>query len=377
MKSIVGHGLPPLANSKLGTTGASLTQSKHFCKAEVSVGDFRVLDDLNLAAPTTNDAIWRMHSNTGLGRDNEEAVKQHVIIVLSDLLATAGITDVRVVSEIELHSLKPDAWLIMFNGSPIGVVEVKMPGSESDNAFNKSLGDQIASYLLMLRSFHGIAHPFGIGTTYNKWRAYWLPEADESAASTSLFSGTVAPIPLDKNKPVDIHASKWYGNGTDIASFICSVLKKMRNSPSGSVSWTDGEEKACLELHHDNAQWKWRKGPESLKSGMIGFANPESVLLVLKDLHGDTHGHCWKICNSNGVLGVIKFGDKSTLDAEAEAWNAIWKDYLDLEHSIRVGSWDAHDALLMPFCEPVTEEQEKEDHIQHLVRDALKRYERV
>ncbi len=39
-------------------------------------------------------------------------------------------------------------------------------------------------YLMWLKSFHGICFAFGIVTTYNKWRIYWLSDANACAAAT-------------------------------------------------------------------------------------------------------------------------------------------------------------------------------------------------
>ena len=57
---------------------------------------------------------------------------------------------------------------------------------------NKVAHGQIYDYMKRLRQFHGLDHIFGILTTYNEWKVFWLNDCDEAAVVTyvDLQSGT-------------------------------------------------------------------------------------------------------------------------------------------------------------------------------------------
>ncbi len=65
----------------------------------------------------------------------------------------------------------------------MGVVEVKRPGKGIMDS--EQVHGQIYDHMMRLRSFHGLRHVFGIVSTYNQWRVYWLNDCNEIAQSPS------------------------------------------------------------------------------------------------------------------------------------------------------------------------------------------------
>ena len=72
-----------------------------------------------------------------------------------------------------------------------GVIEVKLPGKDIMNS--KTLHGQTYDYMTRLHSFHGLVNVFGLATTYEQWRVYWLPECSDAAASTNIGIRPAAP----------------------------------------------------------------------------------------------------------------------------------------------------------------------------------------
>ena len=71
-------------------------------------------------------------------------------------------------------------------GIPVGVCEVKRPGKHIMNS--PYIFGQIYDYMLRLRTFHGLKHVFGIVSTYEQWRLFWLEDCCDAAISTVLPS---------------------------------------------------------------------------------------------------------------------------------------------------------------------------------------------
>ena len=66
---------------------------------------------------------------------------------------------------------------------PVGVVEVKTPTDRDVFQAGHVVG-QLFDYMLRLRSFHGLKHVFGILTTYERWRFFWMP-----TPGTNIYAG--------------------------------------------------------------------------------------------------------------------------------------------------------------------------------------------
>jgi len=86
-------------------------------------------------------------------------------------------------------------------GVPVGVCEVKKPGRTIINS--PVVHGQIYDYMLRLRSFHGLKHVFGIVSTYEQWRLYWLDDCCSAATATDLAaaSSSSSSLPLAGMRP--------------------------------------------------------------------------------------------------------------------------------------------------------------------------------
>ena len=116
---------------------------------------------------------------------SEATVASWVVNYLEDVVQLAGLTGtVHICPEQQIAGLRPDAWLLLQHGIPIGVVEVKKPATGILK--NDLVISQLRDYMLLLKEYYGLRHIFGILTTFNEWRVCWLPSSDTAASSDHL-----------------------------------------------------------------------------------------------------------------------------------------------------------------------------------------------
>lgn len=126
--------------------------------------------------------IW-ITANRGLMNWSTEAsVVSLVTQVLRDAVDVLGLPDISVEEEVTIHTLRPDLLVVRMRKQPIGVVEVKTPNDDSIINHGRVHG-QIYDYMCRLNEYFGLKSVFGIVTTYEKWRVYWLAESDPVAIS--------------------------------------------------------------------------------------------------------------------------------------------------------------------------------------------------
>ncbi len=134
---------------------------------------------------------------------SEMDVQQLVKAVLQDAITAAGLGHLlKCYNELSIFKLRPDIWVVMNErGVPVGVCEVKKPGRTIINS--PVVHGQIYDYMLRLRSFHGLKHVFGIVSTYEQWRLYWLDDCCSAATATDLAaaSSSSSPLPLAGMRP--------------------------------------------------------------------------------------------------------------------------------------------------------------------------------
>jgi hypothetical protein len=125
--------------------------SKKFRKLQPPQLDFKSRIWTELEFCKTNSFTW----------NSENSIKALVMRVLSDAIEGAGLFGkVELVDELGIYGIRPDMWVVLVQGFPAGVVEVKKPG---DNVLSdpRVLG-QMFDYLQRLSSFYGLIHVFQI-----------------------------------------------------------------------------------------------------------------------------------------------------------------------------------------------------------------------
>ena len=183
VRSIALHGLPPLGPRR----GSSSNPAENHEHKPANLKQHKFIQFSGLQLREGVSAIWALHANGDLQSwASEMDVQQLVKAVLQDAITAAGLGHLlKCYNELSIFKLRPDIWVVMNDhGVPVGVCEVKKPGR--DIIDSRVVHGQIYDYMLRLRSFHGIKHVFGIVSTYEQWRLYWLDDCASAAAATTV-----------------------------------------------------------------------------------------------------------------------------------------------------------------------------------------------
>ena len=296
-----------------------------------------------------------------------------------------------------LGGLRPDIYVVVTideNGQavPVGVCVVKMPDADSVHADlrdvnNPAVLGQLYAYLMVLKTSYGVRHPFGIVTTYRRWRFGWLSDSDEIAASTANFkvnksqakpptdlrilqqsqmlatartTSNATPVAVASN--LQLHVSKIYTERDyDLVAMIASVVLKMCSSERQTVEILSKPDRLVVSKAVDNMFFEslpfksddFRLGP---------VENNSKKIFLLYDLGRGRDGRVWLGATSGGFARVVKFlkyrsrDPKETEHAvsagknEASRWLLIWRLHAFSDIFARKV------AVVMPYIQPIAKE---------------------
>jgi len=342
-------------------------------------------------------------------RDDSNAVVEVGINVFHEVAFDGGV--------------RPDICLvcILLNGEwvPIGFIEVKKPSdTPEEDVDNPYVLGQVRAYLLHFQSTYGIARPFGIVTTYERWRIAWLPdpENDRVAASgveqpldlrlgdvTDLHilkvaeakklagdsdaptSNKMQDVPAAKtrngkkeeeNWPV-IHVSRWYHykEHPDVATAIGTAIKIMGSSPhlpreilnvtQHRLMVSSTRSTVAVEI------------PEFRREDFrLAPVRKVDHLFLLHDLGNGRDGRVWLCATTGGRGHVIKFlkrridGVPVDVEKTGPGEALLWSRLYDLNaFSARFAD---KVSVVMPYVHPLTDAEWEDLMIIGMIKTALR-----
>ncbi|RUS13543.1 hypothetical protein BC937DRAFT_95151 [Endogone sp. FLAS-F59071] len=285
-------------------------------------------------------------------------IAKYVSDALDDIIFTMGMSkDIRLHAEIGFRDVRPDIWLINYNGSPVGFIEIKKPSRKIMN--DPVVAGQVFDYLKLLESFYGIEFQFGIVSTYVHWRFFWLSgtdaEAQQNIITSKLPSADQSPLlkelpgipcyddnvknllcikviqssdALQTVEKREVHASRIFTLADkNIILAIVSILYKMVSSPRYKVNVADLS-RSYIQL--DEKSWHWEGLPKNLsniKFNKIPRADAKNYI-CLAYLGSGAEGLVWLATTTGGVGCVVKL-------AKAIKPISAWKDDQNTESQTR------------------------------------------
>lgn len=119
--------LPPL-EIPFGSSSEPYESTEHETAA-LQIRTFSILKEFP-EVKTTLPTIWSfLKSRPAFPWGSESDIQVLVKIVVEDAISAPGLEkEVRCMNELGISNLHPDIWIIISEGIPIGVVEVKKPG---------------------------------------------------------------------------------------------------------------------------------------------------------------------------------------------------------------------------------------------------------
>ena len=367
-------GLPELGEKTYSTASASV--NKAHASAKIKLSTFNLLTvDQYVVQRTGRSAIWGNKRDTRLVYSTEEDISRFVQEVLRDAVSALPAlqsVEVRIVPELSAFGEKADLWVLARLGVPVGVVEVKKPHEAILQ--NESVAGQLLDYMKRLRSFFGLSDIFGIATTYEEWRIFWLKDCDAAAASCSMTGATTSEaVPLqgvpdipswggrDETPAMDIatsspptpvkdrlvHAGNVLRyNDPQLVPTLLSVLMKMVSSPVKRARNLVDPDREYIVVN--SSSWFWTRlfGDFKINTRSAMPRTDATSFILLAHLGDGGFGRVWLAATHGGSLCVIKFGKDGTAwnpDHEALVWKSAWK------LNARVLQLAGRRALLLPY----------------------------
>ncbi|KAM9993443.1 hypothetical protein ACTFIZ_011414 [Dictyostelium cf. discoideum] len=378
MVDIFINALPPLGEMS-GSLSYPTVGKKHE-PATFVLKRFEILADIKPVSNT--NLLWKsLRGQKSLAYSTESDIVSYVKSAIGDIIQSCGI-NASCANDFGVSGLKPDIMVLANSiGLLIGIIEVKKPSKNIME--NERLHGQTFNYMLSIAEMYGQEDVYGISTTYDCWRVYWLPRCDRSATSSELDFISQSKTTLEKpvtitstsnlqdlittiddilpptpNKRI-LYGSKVYEySDTQLPKVLYSVLMKMYYSKRK-------EEIPLLDVKRMYIQvvesaWFWVN--INIKKLHYFIDTPLQLVkscILLYDLKGGAHGRVWLCCAPKGVLEgqvfVLKFSKSENspeieLHNECEKWRELW----GLNSFVR--TWNSKPALMMPFVTPASED---------------------
>ena len=132
--------------------------SDTYGEAELKIRPFVLVE--SIPNPNITSRVWSLFDIDSLPAfswNSEEDVRIVVVQAMKDIRDAAGLRhEVDIKLELGIFRERPDLWVVMVSGYPIGVIEVKKPGGNAMS--NPMVWGQLYDYLLRLSSFYGLQH---------------------------------------------------------------------------------------------------------------------------------------------------------------------------------------------------------------------------
>lgn len=415
-KSIVLDGFPGLGVPEVSSAPSS-TKTKHG-DAKWEVGDFGMISDSCLPhSPRVprNSLLWTLLIGTGVDRlrlVNERSIANCVYNQLVDVFYEFRLEEkLQVVEELGNLRVRPDLLTLeVFAKRAVGSVEVKRPatGTNDDPFLSDSVFGEVFDQLMYLREYHGMEHPFGLLSTYEKVCVCWLPESSKVAAAIPDYivedSQDLPSTPKHGQKNVGENRSSPPGStpskklvvkGRKIEDeteegeemplqierqiFVSPLfeLEDSKNTLRVLASWALKLANASVSridlsgpfpstrsfycLSDRSCFWS-SNGPKKLVFDKFPRLESLKNVYLIEMLGKGGTGYAWLACSSGGAVFCVKFCNdkkdptKSTEERKTDQWVALekecemWKSvYPEHEKRVQVRILDNRPCLIMPY----------------------------
>lgn len=354
IERIATHGLPYFAAGSGGYSSAS----KNGLHAAALVSNVLLLPlPPGPILPAPESAIWtevRCTAGRGICWKSESDIQHCVRLVIIEIIAMSGL-DLMCSNEVTIVGMRPDIWVIILHGRPVGVLEVKTPQRgilESPAVLGQNL-----DYMRVLRHQLGVADPYAIATTFEQWRVLHLPANDDPAKRGRFVEAT--PV-IDG-----------YGDPAPLCAALLATLSRMRHSPL-QLPVSDHPtslDTMCAYMRVDKTSWKW----VTTSATLLNYCDMPTgnQFILVRDLGAGAHGHAWLACSDTGRVCVLKIcrrhvaaaefswssasaqrkDQEQLLRAELQAWNMVNKGACPAADLVFIAG---KPALRMPYVVTVT-----------------------
>ena len=328
---------------------------------------------------------------------SEDDVKFYVRNMLADVIRALGEEQrISISNELTVSELRPDLWLLMlekdYHKTPIGFVEVKKPSLKSSRLMNPEILGQMFDYLNMLKSFFRLNFVLGLLTTFNEWRACWLPIHSTTVATlvkkdfncedlsipdiSDMGNETeddidgILPVSTSERKVLGTEIYQLDGSGDNLKMVTHAIRTMCQSKPIPSHLIAAEQEYVV----YGKDDWYWSPSPWKNSDCLMFGRMPTSRcgnFYILKPLGAGEHGRVWLACSKSRLVCALKFSKKNDLCGavrESEIWQKI-----GFKKSYVVTLMKNKYAIVMPYL--LTCNRLKIQHnLTNLVRKAIEEF---
>lgn len=356
------------------------------------VASYSYLKDIDFTRGESRDMPLRgMIGGKIMDGDRKVIVRSKVEVVrfvfcyISELLVGMGLAMKYVMVEesgrfrlrYDIHQLRR-----LNDSAPVGIIVVESPhGNEGPSALERTqVMGRAHSYMMLLKTMHGVDHPIAIVATIEEFRVCWLETLPDLASAGEL--ATLDPPPgcaTEVQAPITAGAAPDKVPEFIFVSPVISISQhgaKVVNDAVGSalLAMTQCESAANknpfaefakgtamvvpkIKIHDGNIVWS----NFALKLEPLGLELPRmpvsecSDLFLIKCLGYGAHGCAWLAATPNAEFCVLKFPhridsgwDEESIEASIMEERELWsKVHEDLGASVQ--RWLDMVTLVMPY----------------------------
>lgn len=348
-----------------GSSPTSTYTSHHDEISNATEKSFYVPDDLSTFSfdmeyyPLTSTMLrFKSVKNGEIELKSEQDTQQLVLKLLEDIVIGLGLASKLIFfNDATLGSTRSDIWIVKVSGSPVAVIEVKLPhksGGTSKLDDRRALG-QVFDYMIDLRASFGQCDILGMVTTMDEWRVCWLPDTDEFATSTNFnpppVDNLIAHFPLAPARELSVSAIYKHSEQA-LPSMIAMFLLKALNCRSRSVPLLSTE-RVYYTMQEDS--WGWVRFSETelhnIKSLNLKLPHSASKnFKVLRKFHEGEDGKVMLAINSPAAapsqLSLVAIKQHFRAEDRGKE-KLLWLKLFD--QNTRAIKLVSDNALLLPF----------------------------
>jgi hypothetical protein len=375
-RSVMTSGFPPIQRGPGQSTYQPNPQRPNHSACKAITTKHFVAEQVPAVAKNVGKALWESTKNnlsngTALIYNTEAELISYTKLGYEEIIAACGnASNVAVVSELCMLSIRPDISVLFKNGKCCGVVEVVKPLLEGNDdakvAHIKKKTAQIFDYLVFICSIFGVPHDeaYGIVTDYERTCIAWLPPNKYHSPTQAEELWSLEDV-VNTRELVLSQVLKH--DDPELIAALSTVFLRMSQVNHGVV--IDGKNGPLPNAHvflvckigDGNVFWEGKKANSITFDDTLFLPNNllQSKIYAIRHLGGGRDGTVWKCCLLNGNIFALKFhlpSKQDTAAREAACWNELYgadEDIIPRQARVYVVDTWNQVGVVMPYFDPL------------------------
>lgn len=329
--------------------GPSICSTSSYVAALPLPCDFPIVNRFAQLTRPAKPETWQGKTDISSFAELEAFCLRALSDIIQSMASFDGFSDVQAVANVvpSFTSTKPGIWVLQNgqSGLPFFVVQVKEPDI-FDTTPNSQIYGHLYDYLYMLHTDYGIQTPYGMVYTYSEVQVCWLDE-------NCLEQVQERQMKVSRK----VFETSQYGY-VEAVNAIVSALINVHRSPVRQMR-LPYRFFPIFDKHSTETRWA-SCSPDTRLEMPNGNTN---TFFIRQRLGRGADGKAYLVTSDKGCLCVVKFRTqievgiddekRRLLEQESSFWNSV------NQTNARVLTLKDKPALLMPYLEPVNDEERR------------------